>query len=129
GTVAGVAVQECPAACGGSWSGAGARRRDRPYCERSLRGPGRLQEGTTRTWRCEADRDTWSSTPRFDTLRSTPLEDLDPGIRLFEGEFLGSLSEPARELRNSHRQAWLRTLAGRSRGRNQSPYSPSRRQF
>ena len=82
-------------------------------CGRSPRDPGRLQEETTRTWRSEANRDTWSSTPEcWSTPRSTPLEELDPVIRLFEGISLGSLSELAQEEQNSHRRAWPRTRAG-----------------
>src|SRR5262249_46113681 len=36
-----------------------------------------------------------------DKLRSTPLGELDPVIRLFEGNFLASLSDLAQESRNS----------------------------
>src|SRR5208337_5478558 len=49
-------------------------------------------------------------TPRFcDTLRSTPLGNLDPVIRLFEGNFLDSLREAAQESRISRRLPWPRT--------------------
>src|SRR5208337_2122691 len=51
-------------------------------------------------------------TPRFcDTLRSTPLGNLDPVIRLFEGNFLDSLREAAQESRISRRLPWPRTSA------------------
>src|SRR5208337_2036567 len=50
-------------------------------------------------------------TPRFcDTLRSTPLGNLDPVIRLFEGNFLDSLREAAQESRISRRLPWPRTF-------------------
>ena len=42
-------------------------------------------------------------------LRSTPLGELDPVIRLFEGNFLGRLSDLAQESRISRRLAWPRS--------------------
>jgi hypothetical protein len=44
-----------------------------------------------------------------DKLRSTPLGEPDPAVRLFEGNFLGRLSDLAQELRISHRLARPRT--------------------
>jgi hypothetical protein len=41
--------------------------------------------------------------------RSTPLGKLDPVIRLFEGNFLGRLSDLAQESRISRRLAWPRS--------------------
>ena len=41
--------------------------------------------------------------------RSTPLGKLDPVIRLFEGNFLGCLSDLAQKSRISHRLSWPRT--------------------
>jgi hypothetical protein len=44
----------------------------------------------------------------FGNLRSTPLEDLDPAIRLFEGNFLRTLRKRAHDSRDSHRLPWPR---------------------
>ena len=49
-----------------------------------------------------------------DKLRSTPLGELDQVIRLFEGNFLASLSDLAQESRNSHRLPCPRSIKLRS---------------
>jgi hypothetical protein len=46
--------------------------------------------------------------------RSTPLGKLDPVIRLFEGNFIGCLSDLAQESRISPRLPWPRTLGDQS---------------
>src|SRR6266852_1403011 len=46
-------------------------------------------------------------------LRSTPLGELDPVIRLFEGNFFTSRSDLAQESRNSRRLSWPRSHIGR----------------
>src|SRR5271157_1376484 len=106
-----VAGRECPVASGGSWRSAGVRRTDTLSCGSSLQDLGQSQEGTTRIWRREANRDTSSGTPECrHTLRSIPLGNLDPVIRLFEGNSLGSLRETAQESRISRRLSWPRTM-------------------
>src|SRR5580704_14088515 len=45
-----------------------------------------------------------------DKPRSTPLGKLDPVIRLFEGNFLGCLSDLAQESRISRRLGWPRSF-------------------
>ena len=47
-----------------------------------------------------------------DKPRSTPLGKRDPVIRLFEGNFFGSLSDVAQESRTLRRLAWPRTRPG-----------------
>src|SRR5271166_3624607 len=44
-----------------------------------------------------------------DNLRSTPLGELDPVIRLFEGNFLGRIRKRAQDRRISHRLPRPRT--------------------
>src|SRR5262249_53555802 len=47
------------------------------------------------------------------TLWSTPLGDLNPVIRLFEGNYLGSISKAAQESSISHRLPWLSSGASK----------------
>jgi hypothetical protein len=49
---------------------------------------------------------------RCEKQRSTPLRKIDPLVRLFEGNFLGRVTEVAQDSRNSDRLTGLRTTNG-----------------
>ncbi len=75
-----------------------ARRKDTLSCEFPLRDLDQQPEGNIRTWQCEANRDTWCSTPELRQPTKYPLGKLDPVIKLFEGILAASaisLTDPA----------------------------------